>query len=381
MRYFTVTLETAGPVHIGSGKEISKKECLYVPKEKKIYIMDEKKMISRILALGLQDKFTAYLMDGRQNNLLDFVNDCLISPAEYKKWAAYVLNDENAGNVKNSRSKGGGSDNVRAFVKDAYGCPYIPGSSLKGALRTIIQSRLVYDNYESFSSERRAVETESFGNKAKYLSGPEKSITDRLFRTLERPDAKPGSAVCDIFSGLRISDSEPLSVNDLILCRKTDMLTDGKENSISVKRECLRPGTKIKFSMTADESIFKADTAKLLDCIDDFYDRYRNDYLAAFPESAEYSAKKGEHLMYLGGGSGYATKTTVYPMYDDIDRAVETVQKIMVNTTSTKKDGDLHRHRDDLRLHEVSPHTLKIAVIGGKKYEMGLCRIDISEKA
>ena len=63
MRYYDLTLETIGPVHIGSGTEISKKECLYDTDNKKIYVMDEKKMIKRILKLGKQDRFERYLMD------------------------------------------------------------------------------------------------------------------------------------------------------------------------------------------------------------------------------------------------------------------------------------------------------------------------------
>ena len=63
------------------------------------------------------------------------------------------------------------------------------------------------------------------------------------------------NAVNNCFSGIRVSDSEPLSVSDLMLCRKTDLLPDENENSISVKRECLKPGTKVKFSMEIDESL------------------------------------------------------------------------------------------------------------------------------
>ena len=382
MRYYDITLETIGPVHIGSGKEISKKECLYVPQEKKIYIMDDKKMFSGILALGKQENFTRYLMDSRQNNLMNFVRDNNISPDEYKKWAAYVLDDVGALNVGKSRSKGGGADNVRTFMKDAYGCPYIPGSSLKGALRTVIQSCLVNYRMDRLHGERSAIETETFSRRNRYLSEPDKSIAQKLFYTLERPDAKPHNAVNDCFSGIRVSDSEPLSVSDLVLCRKTDLLPDGKMNSISIKRECLRPGTKVRFSLEIDEEYFDIDEIKLMSYIDDNYIMYHNAYLTMFPEEAEHAPQKGEHLLYLGGGSGYVNKTTVYPMYseDDIDRAVKTVQKIMVDTTSTKRDGDLHKHRFDLELYEVSPHTLKIAKIGGRVYEMGLCRVDISEK-
>lgn len=379
MRYYNLTLETVGPVHIGSGEQISKKECLYDTKNKKIYVMDEKKMFRRILELGKQASFESYLMDSSKRNLYDFINLNRIPPEEYKSWAAYVLDDDNAGNVNNSRSKGGGTDNVQAFMKDAYGCPYIPGSSLKGALRTIIQSCLVYDRYEEFSNVRNDIATEQFKRRPGYLSKANKEIERKLFYTLNRPDAELSNAVNDRFCGIRVSDSAPLTVKDLILCRKTDLFRDGKENSISIKRECLKPGTKINFSVEIDESIFDIDNKKLTEYIDSNYEVYRQAFLLAFPDAALYSAKEGEHMMYLGGGSGYATKTTVYPMYDDIDEAVKTVQKIMINTTSTKK-GDIHRHGEDYNRHEVSPHTMKIADIGGKVYEMGLCRVSISAK-
>ncbi len=383
MKYYDLTLEAIGPIHIGSGKEISKKECLYVPTEKKIYVMDEKKMFTRILALEKQDSFTSYLMDSRQTNLLGFISRNNISPAEYKNWAAYVLDDDSAANVRNSRSKGGGADNVHSFMKDAYGCPYIPGSSLKGALRTIIQGCMLYDDHDKFIPQRRDIETERFEKKKSYLSKTDNDISQKLFYTLNRPDSKPNNAVNDCFSGLRVSDSEALSVKDLILCRKTDMLPDGTEHSISVKRECLKPGTKIRFTVETDESIFKFDGKKLISCMDKFYGIYLNSFLAAFPEDASYAAKAGEHMIYLGGGVGYATKTTVYPLYDDdeIGSAIGTVQNIMVNTTSTRQKQDPHHHRRDLEHYDVSPHTLKIAVIGGKRYEMGLCRAELTPKA
>ncbi len=378
MRYYNLILETIGPVHIGSGTEISKKECLYDTNNKKIYVMDEKMMFTRILALGKQDRFERYLLDSRQNNLFDFINENHISPEEYKSWAAYVLDDDSAVKVKNTRKNGGGSDNVQAFMKDAYGYPYIPGSSLKGALRTIIQGTLLNDDMPKFKSERNDIETSEFNGRTKYLSKTEKDIAKKLFYTLDRPDAKPNNAVNDCFSGIRISDSEPLSVSDIILCRKTDVFTDGEEKSLPIKRECLRPRTKVRFTLEIDERLFDIDSDELFRCMDRFYDIYANAYLAAFGADASYIPKNGEHIMYLGGGSGYATKTTVYPMYDgeeEIDRSVKTVQKIMVNVTPPK-----HKHRFDYENYEVSPHTLKTTMIGGKRYEMGLCRVDIRPK-
>jgi CRISPR-associated protein Csm5 len=109
--------------------------------------------------------------------------------------------------------------------------------------------------------------------------------------------------------------------------------------------------------------------------MDRFYDIYSRSYLAAFEKGASYHPAGGEHIMYLGGGSGFATKTAVYPMYDSVEerrRSVKTVQKLMLDLTPAN-----HKHRSDFEKYGVSPHTLKVAVIGGRRYEMGLCRVDI----
>ena len=48
MLYCRIKLKTIGPVHIHSGKEISKKDCIYVPQEKKIYILNDVKMFNAL---------------------------------------------------------------------------------------------------------------------------------------------------------------------------------------------------------------------------------------------------------------------------------------------------------------------------------------------
>ena len=44
---------------------------------------------------------------------------------------------------------------ILTSVKDAYGCPYVPGSSLKGALRTVLLGAVVIRKNEAFAEERK----------------------------------------------------------------------------------------------------------------------------------------------------------------------------------------------------------------------------------
>lgn len=369
--HYTLTLTAIGPVHIGSGEEISKKECLYLSNERKVYILDPMKVFNGMKKLKLLKDYEKFLLESSMKNFTYFVNDYKISPLEYKSWAAYILPLDNVYNMNES-------DNIMAFVKDPYGMPYIPGSSLKGAIRTAVQNTMIEKDRNVFKTEASQIMSEDFRNKRAYLSRQEKNISETLFCTLEKDKNRKGNAVNDIFQGLRISDSRPLSVEDLILCGKTDILPDGNppKTSVPMKRECIKPGTKIVFDLDIDRSIIKLSDKSIYRAADSFYQSYRENFLSSF-KKLDTTENAGEHLIYIGGGAGFATKTSVYSLYDSKEKGTSAVQKILVNTTSTKRKSDPHKHYLDLKKYHVSPHTRKCTKYRGNIYDMGLCSIDI----
>lgn len=382
IKYYTVTLTAAGPVHIGSGQEISKKDCLYLSNERKVYILNSMRVFEGMKRLRLLSDYEKYLMDDRQKNFTFFINGFKISPAEYKSWAEYTLPlDGIANTMTQSRSRGGGSDNIAAFIKDAYGCPYIPGSSLKGALRTAIQGTLCEKDRGDFAGIARSISNAGADSRTRFLRSENDRLSKELFYKVKADEKHPDNAVNDMFRGLRISDSAPLSVSDLILCTKNDRLPDGSESKspIPLKRECLKPGTRIRFDMVIDEKYFSQTIDLVTEAIDTFYNNYRRTFLSAFPKLTS-EGTAGAHRIYIGGGAGFATKTTVYPLYADKDRAVEAVQKILVNTTSTRREHDPHKHSSDMRKYHISPHMRKCTKYRSTYYDFGLCGIDIEEK-
>ena len=109
---------------------------------------------------------------------------------------------------------------------------------------------------------------------------------------------------------------------------------------------------------------------------------------------------KGENIVYLGGGTGFLSKTMIYPafaksqvylkdLYKDLDidkdeaeiryrdekisKAVEVTHRIFKRTLG--KIYEQHNHEVDL-LDKVSPHTCKCTRYNGKLYNMGICKID-----
>ena len=59
----------------------------------------------------------------------------------------------------------------------------------------------------------------------------------------------------DIMSGIIVGDSEPLSREDIILCQKWEQHTDGTYKTLNLLRECIKPGTVIKSTLTIDETL------------------------------------------------------------------------------------------------------------------------------
>lgn len=376
---YKVTLEVRGPVFIGSGQTISKKDSLWVFGEKKVYVLDMMKVFDGLKKVGLLKAYEDYLLDPRQKNFTDFIqsNSTKLSVEKCRQWAAYSLTARNIAESGTSRSKGGGSDDILAFMKDQFGCPYIPGSSLKGALRTIIQGAEIINDRRKFSGLTRSIEGEELRSRPRYLSNQEDTISDTLFNTLGRNEKRHSDAVNDCFAGMRISDSAPLTTDDLILCQKVDVDVYGKEHALPIRRECLKPGTRIQFHMEIDESMFKYGRKDILNFSDIFYDDYFDSFLGAFGE-IDHEGDTNKHLLMLGGGTGYATKTSTYSLYDDKDAALRAVQRIMIETTSTRSKRDPHKHINDENGHKVSPHMRKCTRIGGELYDFGLCEVQIT---
>ncbi|MBF0981002.1 MAG: type III-A CRISPR-associated RAMP protein Csm5 [Clostridiales bacterium] len=179
----------------------------------------------------------------------------------------------------------------------------------------------------------------------------------------------PSNAVNDELSGLVVSDSKPLELSNLMLGQKVDVTLSGKEMSLPILRECLKHGTKIDFTISIDATktdLTKEDISKSIEL---FNENYYECFLSAFA-----GTKKPEsNAVYLGGGSGFATKTVIYPLYGKKAGVplVSTIFKKTMNDKIYKK----HVHESDVDLG-ISPHIAKYTENSSALFEMGLCRLE-----
>lgn len=117
-----VRIETLTPVHIGSGNMLYK-GMDYVVKGDKLYIIDHRKVLDIIGA----ERVDAWVSSIEGNeDIAGFIarqGMNVASPAEYAKRTMECYSN---------------GSTVKECIHDGRGLPYIPGSSLKGAIRTAI---------------------------------------------------------------------------------------------------------------------------------------------------------------------------------------------------------------------------------------------------
>ena len=140
------------------------------------------------------------------------------------------------------------------------------------------------------------------------------------------------------------------------------------DQEINLLRECIKPGTVIKSSLTIDETECNLKIEDILDAVKLFYEQYYQVFQSKFPR-----CDRGKpNTVFLGGGSGFVSKTVVYPMFGEKE-GIEITKDIFDRTGVPQK----HEHYKDTRMR-VSPHILKCTRYQGKEYMMGQCEIDIS---
>ena len=361
LKQYEVTLQTVGPVFIGNDKEIKKKEYIFLGKNK-VGIFDIPKLYQELKRRGKSQKFEEYLMGNRREDLTTWLFHERIQIKDVKPFLKYTLDCEETA-VENKKQL-----QIMEMIKDPYGNPYIPGSSLKGMLRTILLCYDLKNNQDKYAVKKDELTDEIFKNtysrqnRNNFLKDQSKGFEEKAFHILKRDEEHINNAVNDKLSGLIVSDSQPLDVNDLTLCQKVEIYPDGTEKIIPILRECIKPGKIIRFNITIDTTVCKLTDQDIKDAVKDFITIYQIYFGGKFIGNSRYRVNQ----VILGGGSGFVSKTLIYSLYRK--------EGVKVCQTIYKKMGvnKQHGHAADLKLG-VSPHILKCTKYKGELYQMGLC--------
>lgn len=319
-------LYTLAPVHIGSGVKVTSKESIqengeyYFPEMDKLYLFLEKNHPESLPA------FEQYLLDSgsktnkRKSRLIDFLNDQKIKERDF---GGFKIKQNNL--VERSNE-------VSLFARDGLGRRYIPGSSLKGAIRTILESE--------------------------YFRGKQISW-----------GAKSNQKFDDIFNNIRVEDGNEIGESNFSIVQKWNYDGNGDPKPMLIYREALQPLKRITFSI----SVVGEEAISLIDNLENIAKKHYSYYEDFFLNNGfdkKYIQNNIKAPIYLGAGSGIWTKTNIRRM----DREkIDAIRRKQYRKMRMKDKGVMKLTK--------YPTNANSKIIKTKDfYEMGKCNFEIKRK-
>lgn len=314
-------LETITPVHIGSGETLNQIDGYYA--NGRWYHIN----LDRVLAHPSTDiNALTSEMSQRGFRWRDYLSRQNMDPAEL---AAYSLDCPQSPE----------ETEIREAIKTVNNCPYIPGSTLKGAIRTALLGDILSSNDEVFNENNQRfiniVDQKPRGNPR----------TERPAQEIER-NVFGKDPNHDLLRALQISDTAPIERDALeIGTAWTVTLNDEAQLVQKVDRgrhyknfvQQIPAGQRLTFTLKIDELLFREAEKNRLNFKDfqeqnlrsiaeacrslasdilatelEFFDVYELDEVAQFYMKLEDSSKrfrKDTFLLQIGWGTGYHANT------------------------------------------------------------------------
>ena len=207
---YDLTITGLSPIYIGSGDKYSNLD--YIAQENKIHILDFDRILAQIPFEAIDDLTNDITKNFRNNrwsgNVEEFLNEYNIT------WQDYVDKSyELIGAI--------GQNEINKFIKTGEQI-YIPGSSLKGAIRTAILFKILKEHPDKKQRIERGL--------VNYFNDRE---IKKLIQSEDRPDGK-----LDLLRALIISDSKLQKEITQIVKSNVYHLKD-RESTIPVFNEIL----------------------------------------------------------------------------------------------------------------------------------------------
>lgn len=390
-------LECISPIHIGSGENLRSFEYLYDSKNRYVYFINETKWIQFLNRHNLVDAFADRLMHmtaANQNtavSLWDWLVNKGIAEDELKELGERKAKAETLELVCGEKKS---LNDIHVQMATAAGQPYIPGSSIKGALRTAVLYHLIKTNPGAYRFFWRDIEelirsgrnsinkTLNNGKKIwitfdsiqqnldkKAFSVLGLKMTDKNGKTINAtPEAN------SVMRGLLVSDAfctEPLT--DTVILQKVDATTRfSRENNLSLYRECIPAGTKIRFTVTIDKIFLSKININSFDEIVAMARGFLQQGIQMQKEifGELYPSEIKEAMtadILLGGGTGFFSKTVYYQLAPDKTAAQALLKKYFDSKS---------RHNHQIYDTAITPRTLKLTRTETGTSLMGLGKIN-----
>ncbi len=380
-KVYKMSLTTLSPIFIGSGEELNK--SMYVYNNREIMIIDERKLIKELLLReGLYESFLNGCYSGNLN-LTNFLEKHLNG---YKDMDIYKYKIMSYSDVKTNLK----FNNINTFIKSSNGKPYIPGSSIKGAIRTAIIYGEIMNNKNKYNNIFKDI----VNYRNKYNEG---YIVDNISNHFN---------IKNIFKNIAVSDTNDINIENLCICKRYDISTHIEVgHELPIYMELLKPCLKFNFLLTLYSSFSINDLSKYFN---NFYDYNMNDntlysnYLSIINVFRDKAVNNPHNLylnydnmipnIFIGGVNGFLTKSVIYSIRKTKNDNNEIISKsqiidyvkkyldrkfVKIDRESKKR---ILQHNHTKIDEKISPRTLRLVKYQNSYIALGMCNIKVEEE-
>ena len=266
--------------------------------------------------------------------------------------------------------------------------PYIPGSSIKGALRTgLLFSLLLQEDKlrnAAWAEVSLIINDNRLRDKNSAFARLAQKLEIVLLHRLKIPkneysaELMPQASMnCSIMKGLSVSDSYSSGKTIPVIVQKREAVYIVKTGQVKTKnltlfRECLPPGAHQHFSITLDKAVFGGigitSAAELIKRQRDFTDFVLQREKIIFGQALKQEFARAENAnLFLGSGSGFLSKSLLLALAPD--------QKSFTDAAAVILHNNFYKHAH-LRLDKfAAPRGLQTAKTHKGITLMGVCAV------
>ena len=372
-------LKVVTPINIADGIVLGAKDYLYDSRRQKVYFLNLHQWHMFIYKHMLLEKYESYLANFRDKQSL----------LEWLRMQGYDIDDvrtiitseaQATVNLMDTGKKKTLND-INRHIQQPDGSLYIPGSSIKGVFRTAILYSLLQKRQDIKVKYWRQIQEKISSNYFKPYRDFNKLISDlekELLHTLRLLDGniRSNNAVCSAMRGLQVSDTYESRNMQTAILQKVDGGFDkfGKASpkKLPIFRECMLPEAELFFDVKIEKAFMNTiginSVDDLLKATHSFFAAVTDLLQQAFgKEYQEAFQSVAAGNMFLGGNTGFLSKTLLAMLAPDKDTAKNTIKVLLDKSFKTHK----HLLRDKI----IAPRTLKCTNYNGKLMLMGVAEV------
>lgn len=372
-------LKVVTPINISDGIVLGAKDYLYDSRRQKVYFLNLHQWHMFIYKHMLLEKYESYLANFRDKQSL----------LEWLQMQGYDIDDVRTVITSEAQATVNLMDNekkktlndINRHIQQPDGSLYVPGSSIKGVFRTAILYSLLQKRQDIKVKYWRQIQEKISSNYFKPYRDFNKLISDlenELLHTLRLVDGniRSNNAVCSAMRGLQVSDTYASRNMQTAILQKVDGGFDqfGKASpkKLPIFRECMLPKAELFFDVKIEKAVMSTiginTVNDLLNATHSFFAAVTDLLQQAFEKEYQ-EAFQGVAAgnMFLGGNTGFLSKTLLAMLAPDKDTAKNTIKVLL--------DKSFKNHKHLLRDKIIAPRTLKCTNYNGKLMLMGVAEV------